>query len=138
MKRERSIKSFFPILDWLPNYQGKWFRGDVIAALTLFFANAHDFMMAVRQQIEVADPTPTVVLLDGESINDIDATAIITLKEFEEQLESSGIQLRFARVKSQVMDVMISGGLEEAIPEEHFYASVQTAVDAYLAEKSQK
>ena len=105
---------------------------------TLFFANAHDSMVAVRQQIELADPTPTVVLLDGESINDIDATAIITLKEFEEQLESTGIQLRFASVKSNVMDVMVSGGLEDAIPEEHFYRSVQTAVDAYLAEQQAK
>jgi len=35
-KNRRSRKSFFPILDWLPNYQGKWFRGDLIAALTLW------------------------------------------------------------------------------------------------------
>jgi len=102
---------------------------------TLFFANSHDFMTAVRQKIEVADPTPTVVLLDGESMNDIDATAIITLKEFEQQLETEGIQLRFARVKSNVMDVMVRGGMEDAIPEEHFYSNVQTAVDAYLAEQ---
>ena len=102
---------------------------------TLFFANSHDFMTAVRGQIEAADPTPNVVILDGESMNDIDATAIITLKEFEEQLETEGIQLRFARVKSQVMEIMIRGGLEDAIPEEHFYVSVQTAVDAYLTEQ---
>ena len=28
-----SIKSFFPIIDWLPSNQGKWFRGDVIAGI---------------------------------------------------------------------------------------------------------
>jgi MFS superfamily sulfate permease-like transporter len=105
---------------------------------TLFFANAHDFMVAVRQQIEATDPKPTVVLPDGEAMNDIDATAIITLKEFEDQLKTTGIQLRFARVKSNVMDIMVRGGLENAIPEEHFYPSVQTAVDAYLAEQQGK
>ena len=33
---KRTIKSFFPILEWLPNYQGGLLRGDVIAALTLW------------------------------------------------------------------------------------------------------
>ncbi len=33
---KRTIKSFFPILEWLPNYQGSLLRGDVIAALTLW------------------------------------------------------------------------------------------------------
>jgi MFS superfamily sulfate permease-like transporter len=30
------LKSFLPILEWLPVYQRGWFRGDVIAALTLW------------------------------------------------------------------------------------------------------
>jgi len=30
------LKSFLPILEWLPAYQKGWFRGDVIAALTLW------------------------------------------------------------------------------------------------------
>ncbi len=185
-QNKRTLKSFFPILDWLPNYEGKWFRGDVIAALlglvtllfgtktrstsvlgkepqtavfrsidnfpegetypgllilrvdgTLFFANAHDFVTAVRQAITAADPPPKVVLLDGESMNDIDATAVITLREFQEQLEKTGVELRFARIKTHVMEVMEHGGLEEAIPPEHFYPSVQTAVDAYLAEQQE-
>jgi hypothetical protein len=36
------------------------------------------------------------------------------------------------------MDVIVRGGLEDAIPEEHFYPSVQTAVDAYLSEQQEK
>ncbi|MCP4359908.1 MAG: SulP family inorganic anion transporter, partial [Chloroflexi bacterium] len=35
-KNKRSIKSYFPIIEWLPNYQGNWFRGDLIAAFTLW------------------------------------------------------------------------------------------------------
>jgi high affinity sulfate transporter 1 len=102
---------------------------------SLFFANAHDFVTAVRQAIAAADPQPRVVLLDGESMNDVDATAVITLKEFQGQLLQAGIQLRIARVKTNVMDVMERGGLEEAIPAEYFYPSVQAAVDAFLAEQ---
>ena len=32
----RTIKSFFPILEWLPKYKGSWFRPDAIAALTVW------------------------------------------------------------------------------------------------------
>ncbi|UCC51439.1 MAG: hypothetical protein JSV68_20375, partial [Anaerolineaceae bacterium] len=35
-KSRRSLKSFFPILDWLPKYQSSWLRLDIIAALTLW------------------------------------------------------------------------------------------------------
>jgi MFS superfamily sulfate permease-like transporter len=101
----------------------------------LFFANAHDFVTAVRTAIAAADPPPRVVVIDGESMNDIDATAIITMREFHTQLRQTGIQLRFARIKSQIMEVMDRGGLEKTVPAEHFYPSIQAAVDAYLAEE---
>lgn len=67
---------------------GKTYPGLLILRFdgTLFFANAHDFVTAVRQQIEIVDPAPKVVLLDGESMNDIDATGLITLQEFHDQL----------------------------------------------------
>ena len=32
----RSIKSFVPILDWLPKYDKAWLRGDIIAAITVW------------------------------------------------------------------------------------------------------
>jgi MFS superfamily sulfate permease-like transporter len=31
-----SIKSFIPILDWLPKYDKSWLRFDIIAALTMW------------------------------------------------------------------------------------------------------
>jgi high affinity sulfate transporter 1 len=117
--------------------QGETYPGLLIIRFdgTLFFANAHDFVTAVRQAIAVADPPPRVVLIDGESMNDIDATAIITLIEFQDQLLQADVQLRFARVKTHVMDVMKRGGLEEVVPPEHFYPSVHMAVEAYMAEQ---
>ena len=104
---------------------------------SLFFANSHDFVIAVQRDIAMADPTPQVVVLDCESMNNIDATAVITLREFQKQLEGSGIQLRIARVKANVFSIMERGGLIEEIPAGHFYPSVQAAVDAYLAEQEQ-
>ena len=63
------------------------------------------------------------------------ATAVITLKEFLGQLLQIGVQIRFARVKNHMMEVMVSGGLKDTVPEEHFYTTVQQAVDAFLAEQ---
>ena len=33
---KRTLKSFFPIVEWLPKYQSSWLRPDLIAALTLW------------------------------------------------------------------------------------------------------
>ncbi len=104
---------------------------------SLFFANTHDFVTAVRRAIAATEPPPKVVLLDGESMNAIDATAVFALDEFQDQLAQSGVELRFARIKTNVMLVMERGGLAADIPVEHFYASVDTAVAAYLAEQEQ-
>ncbi len=124
----------------LVNYpDGETYPGLLILRFdgSLFFANSHDFVIAVQRAIAAAEPTPQVVVLDCESMNNIDATAVIALKEFEKQLEGSGIQLRIARVKANVYTIMERGGLIEEIPAEHFYLSVQTAVNAYLAEQKQ-
>jgi MFS superfamily sulfate permease-like transporter len=102
---------------------------------TLFFANAHNFIVAANRAIAAQDPLPRVVLLDAESMNDIDATAVITLVEFQEKLAQDHIQLRLARVKADVLAVMERGGLSKVLPPEHIYPSVQTGVDAFLAEQ---
>lgn len=124
----------------LANYPpGETYPGLLILRFdgSLFFANSHDFVSAIKSAIAAEETTPKVVVLDCESMNGIDATAVITLREFKKQLDGENIQVRIARVKQQVLDVMIRGGLEENIPPEHFYPSVQTAVDAYLAEQKQ-
>jgi high affinity sulfate transporter 1 len=122
----------------IENYpEGETYPGLLIIRYdgSLFFANAHDFVTSVRQQIAAADPAPKVVLLDGESINDIDATAVITMREFREQLEQTGVDFWLASVKTNVLEIMKRGGLEETISPEDIYPSLQTAVDAYLAKQ---
>jgi anti-anti-sigma factor len=103
---------------------------------SLFFANAHDFIAAVNRAIAATEPAPTVVLLDCESINDIDATAVIMIEESRKQLRGNGIEMRLARVKTNVASVMERGGLYGELQSVFFYPSVQAGVDAYLAEQS--
>ena len=67
-------------------------------------------------------------------LNDIDATAVIVLKEFQAELARAGTEMRLARMKTSVMAVIQRSPLYAAIPPEHYYLTVQDAVDAYLAE----
>lgn len=92
----------------------------------------------MRKEIAAAAPTPELLLFDGESMNDFDATAVITLREFQQKLEDENIEMRFARIKTNVREIMKRGGLEEAIPPQHFYPSVQAGVDAFLSEQQEK
>jgi MFS superfamily sulfate permease-like transporter len=101
---------------------------------SLFFANAPDLAEEIRYGVEVSDPPPQVILLDCESITEVDATALITMEELHEELESAGIDLRLARVRSHVLELMHTTNLVEKIGISHIYPSVQDGVDAFLTE----
>ncbi len=101
---------------------------------TLFFANAHDFRSALRELVASAETKPHVILLDCESMNDIDATAVITLIELEKELTRNDISLRLARAKTGVRQIMQRAGLEEAVAPNHWYTTITEGVEAYQAE----
>jgi MFS superfamily sulfate permease-like transporter len=78
------------------------------------------------------DPTIKMILMDGESITDIDTTALEMIEKLKAELSRSGIDLRFARMKIQLRDFLCRNGLNKSISHEHFYTSVRAGVDAYL------
>ena len=116
------------------NPEGEIYPGLLILRFdgSLFFANSHDFVVAVQRAVAATDPKPKVLLIDGESINDIDATAVMTIREMEGQLAKDGVEVWLAQIKTPVLDIMKRAEVEKAIPAEHIFPSVQTAVDAYL------
>jgi len=125
----------------LENYpEGETFPGLLILRFdgSLYFANAPDAANELRAAIEMSDPSPKVVLIDGESINSIDATAIIQLEEVVDELKRSGIELKFARIRSNVMEIVERTGFVETVGSHNFYISNQDAVDAFLVEQEQQ
>ena len=98
----------------------------------LFFANAPNFQQHIRDLV-AADPEVRWVLIDAESMNDIDITGTDMLGELKDELGRANIELRFARMKAHVREIVALAGLEEAIGSDHFHPSVQAGVDAYLA-----
>jgi MFS superfamily sulfate permease-like transporter len=104
---------------------------------SLFFANAPDFADELRYGLEVTEPSPTVILVDFESVTDVDATALIATEDLIEELERAGVNLRLARVRTHILELMRTTGLDELIGHEHIYDSVHAGVDAFLAEKDE-
>lgn len=100
----------------------------------LFFANAPEFRYAVRKLL-VEHPDTRCALVDAELINDIDVTAIDMLAELKDELARSQVDLRFARMRTQVLGYLRRAGLEETIGSDHFYASVRAGVQAFLADQ---
>ncbi len=100
---------------------------------SLFFANAPDFAEEIREGIKLFEPR--IVLVDGESISDIDAIAIATFRDLHAELQRLDIDLRFASMKSHVMEIVERTSAVENIGVERFYVSIQAGVDAHLAEQ---
>ena len=124
----------------LENYpEGETVPGLLIARFdgSLFFANAPNFADEIRYGIEVTEPTPNVVLVDFESVTEVDATSLITMKELNDELEGTGIDLRLARVRTRVLERMRTTGLDEEIGREYIYDSVHAGADAYLTAQEQ-
>ena len=94
----------------------------------LFFANANVFADHVREAIDASDPKPSVVLIDAESINDVDTTALSIVRDFRDELAAEGIELWVARMKSHVEEeaTRING-----VAPENLYRTVRAAVAAF-------
>ena len=75
-----------------------------------------------------------MVLVDFESVTEVDATALITIRDLNEELEKAGIDLRLARVRTHVLELMRTTELDDVIGRQYIYDSVHTGADAFLAE----
>ena len=99
----------------------------------LFFANAPNFRDRVKSLV-ADDPTVRMVLVDLESVSDIDTTALDMLEKLHGELVRSNVDLRFSRMNRDVREYLRKSGLEKVIGAHHFYISVREGADAYLAE----
>jgi SulP family sulfate permease len=117
---------------------GKTYPGLLILRFDglLFFANSPNFRNKVRSLL-ADDPSVRMVLIDAESITDIDTTALDMLEKLHKEMARSNVDLHFARMKTELRSLLRKAGLEEAIGADHFYISVREGVDAYLAEYRQ-
>ncbi|MFD0378089.1 SulP family inorganic anion transporter [Streptomyces sp. NPDC127112] len=96
----------------------------------LIFANAKTFRDEVRRLAD-ADPKPSWIVVAAEPMTDVDTTAADVLEDLDEALNADGVHLVFAELKDPVRRKIERYGLTRTIDPEHFFPTVEVAVDAF-------
>ena len=98
----------------------------------LFFANAQDFVVRALEAIEDAETKPEWFLLNAEANVDVDLTSVDALEQLREILAERGIEFAMARVKYETQTNLAAAGFTEKLGIERIFATLPTAVEAYL------
>ena len=95
----------------------------------LYFANVNYFKDTVEDWVKEKGSSLQCVIINADSINNMDSSAIHMLDDLIGNLKLMGLELFFSGVKGPVRDVMALGHLTSKIGEQNFFMSVQEAVD---------
>jgi MFS superfamily sulfate permease-like transporter len=105
--------------------------GFVRLAGPLFFANSD----TLRDRIQSAAAEFDWVLLDFESVTDVDPTASEALMESVEAVHQDGKVLGVARASAPVRQLLDTYGITDSIGDDRMFESNRAALTAYLAER---
>jgi SulP family sulfate permease len=103
----------------------------------LFFATAEALEERIRGLTEDGRHLRALVL-DLEGVDFVDSQGAAKLTEIQQLAETAGVTLRLARVKPAVLKVLHADGIIERIVEDHIHGNVNRAIEAQLADDSQK
>jgi high affinity sulfate transporter 1 len=96
----------------------------------LFFANVKSFRDAIIA-LARSDPEPRWILVAAEPITDVDTTAADVLFDLDRLLDGRGQALVFAELKDPVRRKIERYGLAREIEPQHFFPTVEAAVEAW-------
>jgi high affinity sulfate transporter 1 len=99
---------------------------------SLIFPNANYFRSQLHQAIFHSPFPVQQVLIDAESINLIDITAVEMLKTVHRELMDKGIRLSFARVRDPVYQLMERDSFVKTLGRQCFYERISEGVLAFL------
>jgi MFS superfamily sulfate permease-like transporter len=131
------------ILGTVPDIAGlhdikDWPGAETIAGLViyrydapLFFANAEDFQQRVFKVLAAQTSPVQWLILNTESIIELDITAVDMLAQLQAELSKRGITLGLARVKHDLYQQLEHSGLLAQIGKEHIYFTLPTAIAAF-------
>lgn len=100
----------------------------------LFFANAELFHNRLTEAISNAPQPLKRIIVAAEPVTSIDVTSADMLRELEQSLRASGIELRFAEMKDPVKDKLKRFEMLDQFGSANFYPTIGAAIDAYLEE----
>jgi MFS superfamily sulfate permease-like transporter len=96
----------------------------------LFFANVKSFRDEITT-VARRDPSPQWIVVAAEPITDVDTTAADVLFDLDRLLDDRGQTLVFAELKDPVRRKIERYGLAREIEPQHFFPTVEAAVDAW-------
>ncbi len=97
----------------------------------LYFANTTYFKDKLIELVSEKGKKLKFLIIDGESINGLDSSAIYALDEIYDKISEKGIDIAFTGLKGPVRDSMVKSGLMKKIHFDHCFMSIQEAVDYF-------
>ncbi len=97
----------------------------------LYFANITYFKETIEELVARKGEKLKAVILNAESINNMDSSAVHAVEELTDELRAQNIKVMFSGVKGPVRDAMKKGHLVQKIGEQCFFMTVQEAVDYF-------
>ena len=101
------------------------------------FVNAEYFQEYILEKSEERNQEIRFVIIDGSTINDLDVTAVDSLKTVISKLSDWDIELYISGLKGHVRDVVRRSGLKEYLGGHHFFRTPHQAV-RYVLNKLDK
>lgn len=97
----------------------------------LFFANSQFFRERMAAMIRDKGPGLKVIVLNAQSINDLDSTASEVLMDIVGDCQKQGIAFYLTEVIGPVRDVLWRTGMLDKIGADHFQMRIQDALDHF-------
>jgi SulP family sulfate permease len=102
----------------------------------ILFANARHVADRLRSLVAAADPRVRCVVLDMQAVSQIDVTALAIVRDLYDELESGGVDVRFAHANRPLREQLMRWIPDHQIGRERFFPSASAAVDDFLASAS--
>lgn len=103
----------------------------------LYYANSQFFRETMDRLIAEKGDSLEGIILDADSINSIDSSALHELEHLVEECEEKSRTVYFSGVKGPVRDSLAKAGFIDRVGEGHFFLRIQHAVD-YFDEKKKR
>ncbi len=101
----------------------------------LIFFNCNFFASEVKRNIAKSREPVNTVLIDAESMNDIDITGADCLIKLNTELNRKNIVMFLTHVRDPLRDKMQRMGVVDAIGAGHIYETTRDGVDAFVASR---
>jgi len=97
----------------------------------IYFANISFFKEKLASLVAEKGEDLKLIIIHGESINNMDSSAIKMMKEINKKYTKTGVKIVFAALKGPVRDAMYKGGVFNEIDFENCHMGIRQAMKAH-------